>query len=194
MSVSTFNLLDATNSTLALNQTSDAVCPAVPIPPSFLSTVQPGLASFFANFLNASVLIAGLSQTMTNGPGSTLGTLDAQPLPQYLTSNSTVNSTAAGIPWGNATVSNTNPEDPPNTGVTRVYDLTISRGVLSPDGVNRSMLLINGQFPGPLIEANWGDTINVTVHNQIDNAEEDGEPLEMEGTALHWHGILQKQT
>lgn len=46
--------------------------------------------------------------------------------------------------------------------------------------------MINGQFPGPAIEANWGDTIQVTVHNQITGPEE--------GTSLHWHGLLQKAT
>lgn len=46
------------------------------------------------------------------------------------------------------------------------------------------MILINGTFPGPLIEANWGDMINVTVDNQILD----------EGTSLHWHGFLQKET
>lgn len=45
-------------------------------------------------------------------------------------------------------------------------------------------MLVNGVFPGPLIEANWGDTIQVTVHNRITGPEE--------GTALHWHGLLQK--
>lgn len=35
-----------------------------------------------------------------------------------------------------------------------------------------------------MIEANWGDTIQVTVQNNIEN----------EGTSLHWHGILQKKT
>ena len=78
--------------------------------------------------------------------------------------------------------------------MTRSYDFTISRGTLSPDGVNRSMLLINGQFPGPLIEANWGDTISVTVHNAIETANEDGITVDQEGTALHWHGILQQET
>ena len=31
------------------------------------------------------------------------------------------------------------------------------------------MLVINGQFPGPLIEANEGDTIVVHVHNALSN-------------------------
>jgi FtsP/CotA-like multicopper oxidase with cupredoxin domain len=46
--------------------------------------------------------------------------------------------------------------------------------------------LINGQFPGPTIEANWGDMLMITVHNQISNP--------TEGIGMHWHGILQKKT
>ena len=76
--------------------------------------------------------------------------------------------------------------DPPNTGVIRTYDFTIKRQTKAPDGYLKNVLTINGQFPAPLIEANWGDTIQVTVHNQIDNPPE--------GTALHWHGILQKKS
>ena len=92
-----------------------------------------------------------------------------------------------GFPWGTATALNTNPyEKPPFTGVIRPYDFTISRGNIAPDGVNRSVILINGGYPGPKIEANWGDTIQVTVHNNIAGPEE--------GTAIHWHGFLQKQT
>jgi FtsP/CotA-like multicopper oxidase with cupredoxin domain len=34
---------------------------------------------------------------------------------------------------------------------------------------------------GPTIEANWGDWIEVTVTNNIEN----------EGTSIHWHGLLQ---
>lgn len=52
--------------------------------------------------------------------------------------------------------------------------------------MNRSALLINGQFPAPTIEANWGDTLNIQVCNNIEGPEE--------GTALHWHGLLQKKT
>jgi FtsP/CotA-like multicopper oxidase with cupredoxin domain len=70
----------------------------------------------------------------------------------------------------------------PRTGVIRSYDFTISRGLLAPDGYERQVLLVNGAFPGPLIEGNWGDTIQVTVHNNISSPEE--------GVALHWHGFL----
>lgn len=37
---------------------------------------------------------------------------------------------------------------------------------------------------GPLLEANWGDTFQITVINQIAGPEE--------GTLLHWHGMLLK--
>ncbi|CAG8796529.1 16668_t:CDS:1, partial [Racocetra fulgida] len=41
----------------------------------------------------------------------------------------------------------------------RVYNLTITKGSCSPDGFKRDIYLINGQFPGPLIEANRDYTI-----------------------------------
>ena len=71
----------------------------------------------------------------------------------------------------------------PISGRTRFYDFTIRRGTIAPDGYQKDVLLINDQFPGPTIEANWGDTIVVNVHNGITEPEE--------GTALHWHGLLQ---
>lgn len=47
-------------------------------------------------------------------------------------------------------------------------------------------IFVNGQFPGPAIEANWGDWVEVTLHNNITGPEE--------GTSMHWHGISQKGT
>ncbi|KAI2954772.1 CAZyme family AA1 [Aspergillus niger] len=76
---------------------------------------------------------------------------------------------------------------PPDTGVTRHYNFTITRDITAPDGYQKSGILINGQFPGPLIEANWGDMISVTVNNMIttDTAE---------GLTLHWHGLTQAKS
>jgi FtsP/CotA-like multicopper oxidase with cupredoxin domain len=37
--------------------------------------------------------------------------------------------------------------------------LTISNVVMAPDGYLTNMTVVNGQFPGPTIEADWGDTI-----------------------------------
>ncbi|GAB7343688.1 hypothetical protein MBLNU457_1673t1 [Dothideomycetes sp. NU457] len=89
-------------------------------------------------------------------------------------------------PWGNAN-KHTNYYDEsqvPNTGKTRTYDWTITKGQLAPDGVEVTGFLINGQFPGPVVEADWGDYVQVTVHNAIED----------EGTTIHWHGVLQKNT
>ncbi|TNY20345.1 Cupredoxin [Rhodotorula diobovata] len=65
----------------------------------------------------------------------------------------------------------------------REYWFTIDERMGSPDGFERPMLVVNGQFPGPLIEANNGDTIVVHVTNALD------QPI-----TLHWHGLVQKDT
>ena len=53
----------------------------------------------------------------------------------------------------------------------RFYDFTISRGTAAPDGFFKPVILINGEFPGPLIEANWGDEIQgkLTCHVSFSN-------------------------
>ena len=135
-----------------------------------------------ASIVSAASLLTALPQNATNGL-SLLGTLSAPLVADFLTNNPL----PQGFPWGTRTCATTNPyEQSPTTGVIRAYDFTIQRGFIAPDGVNKSVILINGQFPGPTIEANWGDTIQVKVHNQITGPEE--------GTALHWHGILQRAT
>ncbi|KAF2860628.1 multicopper oxidase [Piedraia hortae CBS 480.64] len=68
----------------------------------------------------------------------------------------------------------------PATHTTRRYNFTVSRGRIAADGVLRDVILVNEQFPGPVIEANWGDWVEVTVNNNISSPGE--------GTTLHWHG------
>lgn len=55
-----------------------------------------------------------------------------------------------GFPWGSfKTASTADPyTDAPNTGVVRSYDFTFARGIVAPDGYEKSTLLINGQYPG----------------------------------------------
>jgi hypothetical protein len=43
----------------------------------------------------------------------------------------------------------------PDTGVTRTYDMHVAYQTIAPDGVTRNGLTVNGQYPGPLVEANW---------------------------------------
>lgn len=82
-------------------------------------------------------------------------------------------------PWGSRTV-HTDPGEIPDTNITRYYDLTIARCSLAPDGVQKDMICVNGQFPGPTLTADWGDKFEVTVHNRLTDPED--------GTAIHWHG------
>jgi len=45
-------------------------------------------------------------------------------------------------------------------------------------------MLFNNQYPGPTIRANWGDTVQVTVKNSLQD----------NGTSIHWHGLRQLGT
>ncbi|PLW48883.1 hypothetical protein PCASD_02822 [Puccinia coronata f. sp. avenae] len=69
------------------------------------------------------------------------------------------------------------------TGVPQIrqFDWVVANKTAAFDGFTRTVLVINNQFPGPLIEANEGDTIVVRVENQLNL------PLSM-----HWHGIYQR--
>ena len=40
---------------------------------------------------------------------------------------------------------------------------------LAPDGIQRQMMAFNNSFPGPLLEANWGDNVVVHVTNNLQN-------------------------
>ncbi|KAI3327666.1 multicopper oxidase [Xylariaceae sp. AK1471] len=68
-------------------------------------------------------------------------------------------------------------------GVQREYWIEISENPnVSPDGFPKiEGKYMNGTYPGPLLEACWGDQIIVHVTNRdLDN-----------GTTIHWHGIRQ---
>ncbi|KAL1900129.1 laccase, multicopper oxidase, benzenediol:oxygen oxidorectuctase [Sporothrix stenoceras] len=72
----------------------------------------------------------------------------------------------------------------PTTGVTRHYTLVVTEETnwLGPDGqVKELVMLINGTLPGPVITADWGDTLSITVVNK----------LKTNGTSMHWHGMRQ---
>ncbi|KAI1506049.1 multicopper oxidase-domain-containing protein [Biscogniauxia marginata] len=129
-------------------------------------------------------LVGALTSKAQNGK-SLWGTMLAPTLPLWIIGKGGHH----GLPpWGHGP---TEPLDPyldgPLTDLTRRYEFNISRGMIAPDGYEKSVILVNGQYPGPLIEANWGDYIEVKVNNHI----EDGPA---EGTAIHWHGFHQTGT
>lgn len=79
-----------------------------------------------------------------------------------------------------------NYEDPSINGTPigklREYTLVVEDGVWNADGfMAKDVKLVNGTYPGPWIQACWGDTIRVKLINK----------LKHNGTAIHWHGIRQ---
>ncbi|KAJ5887795.1 hypothetical protein N7495_007836 [Penicillium taxi] len=74
----------------------------------------------------------------------------------------------------------------PNTGVTREYWLSLNEVTVSPDGVARSAMAVNGSIPGPTIFADWGDNVIVHVTNNLTTSHN--------GTSVHWHGMRQNYT
>lgn len=65
----------------------------------------------------------------------------------------------------------------PTTGRTVAYTLEITNTTCNPDGSgSRICSLVNGQFPGPTIRANWGDTVAITVKNSLQD----------NGTSIHF--------
>ncbi|KAI0133724.1 multicopper oxidase [Xylariales sp. AK1849] len=86
--------------------------------------------------------------------------------------------------WGDYSLETNYYDEVPYTGNTREYWLDIQNGTAAPDGVERMVLTVNGQFPGPTIEANWGDWVVVHVTNSLTE----------NGTSIHWHGIRQSFT
>ncbi|TKA76262.1 hypothetical protein B0A55_01840 [Friedmanniomyces simplex] len=122
----------------------------------------------------------GVSNHDQNG-NSAWGTYNASSLPYYAGSGF---SRGGSVPWGSISTGNSNPyTSAPRSGTTtRTYRFTLSECDIKPDGVVTSgAVCVNGQFPGPLISANYGDSISITVTNNLTD----------EGTSMHWHGFLQ---
>ncbi|KIK45200.1 multicopper oxidase [Suillus luteus UH-Slu-Lm8-n1] len=66
--------------------------------------------------------------------------------------------------------------------------LIIGNGNIAPDGLNRSAILVDGVFPGPLITAQKGDHFDIEVVNNLTD------DSMFQVTSVHWHGISQKKT
>ncbi|KAJ9116413.1 hypothetical protein QFC22_004855 [Naganishia vaughanmartiniae] len=66
---------------------------------------------------------------------------------------------------------------------TKYYKLVFTKGWVDTNGNPREAILINGQTPGPLIEAEEGQELTIEVVNQLDKP-----------CTLHSHGIFQSFT
>ncbi|PYH93371.1 multicopper oxidase [Aspergillus ellipticus CBS 707.79] len=66
------------------------------------------------------------------------------------------------------------------SGIVRKYTLTLNEDRLNLDGIEAPLSKVfNKQYPGPWIQACWGDTVNITIKNN----------LTYNGTAIHMHGV-----
>ncbi|GHJ89536.1 hypothetical protein NliqN6_5938 [Naganishia liquefaciens] len=65
----------------------------------------------------------------------------------------------------------------------REYTLELESSYGAPDGVPRLIYTINGQTPGPLLEATQGENFVITVINKL--------PMSV---GMHWHGLHQRGT
>ncbi|KAK1998927.1 multicopper oxidase [Colletotrichum falcatum] len=65
----------------------------------------------------------------------------------------------------------------------RNFDLDLTWETASPDGFERKMILVNGQFTGPRIEITEGDDVTIKVQNNLPYP-----------TTVHYHGIEQLNT
>lgn len=64
----------------------------------------------------------------------------------------------------------------------RTFDWTIREGRIAGVADSGPVLLINDEYPGPLVECNTGDTLRIRVRNAAPGGPE-------AGVALHWHGL-----
>lgn len=101
----------------------------------------------------------GQSSGRNNGQSSS-ATTSSTAASSIATSTSTVidgncaNTASTRQCWGGGYYIGTDAETSwPTTGVTRSYTLEITNITLSPDGTERTVFAINGQYPGPTIEA-----------------------------------------
>ncbi|KAM5539727.1 hypothetical protein V8D89_006540 [Ganoderma adspersum] len=69
-----------------------------------------------------------------------------------------------------------------------VGDLTVSNKDIAPDGYTRAAVVVNDQFPGPLIMGNKGDQFQIRVVDQLTNE------TMLKSTSVHFHGIYQEGT
>ncbi|KAF2765815.1 hypothetical protein EJ03DRAFT_385072 [Teratosphaeria nubilosa] len=100
------------------------------------------------------------------------------------TSTCSGNSASNRSTWCNYGLSTNYYDEGPTTGVVREYWFELTNSTASPDGVERTILAVNGSVPGPTIEADWGDTVRVHLTNN----------LQHNGTSLHFHGVRQNWT
>ncbi|KAF4310328.1 Multicopper oxidase type 1 [Botryosphaeria dothidea] len=154
-----------------------------------------------APYLLAATALLGLSNAVPQNAATTSSSSAAAAASSTASSSTSSNatSTSSGATstctgntaddrtvWCDYDISTDYYNDGPDTGVTREYYFVVSDVTVSPDGVSRSAMAVNGSIPGPTIVADWGDQVRVTVLNNLTTSGN--------GSSIHWHGIRQNYT
>ncbi|KAI5831415.1 multicopper oxidase/laccase, partial [Schizophyllum commune Tattone D] len=69
--------------------------------------------------------------------------------------------------------------------------LAISNGPVAPDGIERIGVLVNNEFPSPMIKATKGDKFRLEVLDRLSSLVD---PNMYIATSIHWHGFYQRGT
>lgn len=140
-----------------------------------------------ASYLSAAAFL-GLSAAAPQAAStsSSSASANASSTSSAATSTCTGNTADDRTVWCDYDISTDYYNDGPDTGVTREYYFVVSDVTVSPDGISRSAMAVNGSIPGPTIFADWGDTVKVTVYNDLTTSGN--------GSSIHWHGIRQNYT
>lgn len=78
-------------------------------------------------------------------------------------------------------------------GIVRNYYLELANFTRNPDGFGDIYVqLFNNSFPGPRLQACWGDQIRITIKNLLSGDHTTENPGN--GTTVHWHGFRQLNT
>ncbi|KKY15402.1 putative multicopper oxidase [Diplodia seriata] len=144
------------------------------------------------SFLLAASALLSFSAAVPQASSSVTTSAAASASANSTTTSSAATSTCSGntaddrTTWCDYDISTDYYSDGPDTGVVREYWFVVSDVTVSPDGVSRSAMAVNGSIPGPTIIADWGDTVRVHVTNDLTTSGN--------GSSIHWHGIRQNYT
>lgn len=188
----------STNSTTSSEISANSTSPTVILTTAPLTTAATTANSSTATgvFTNSTTAVNSTTATTTSSvvyPFAAGGIPSGHPLVTNTSACSTPTATASctrceGQPGtdqfcGFTAYDNSYEHTPITCDVVHV-SLELTECTVAPDGVERTAICVNGITPGPLIEANWGDTIIATVKNS----------LSKNGTSIHWHGQRQNHT
>ncbi|THU81232.1 laccase [Dendrothele bispora CBS 962.96] len=68
------------------------------------------------------------------------------------------------------------------------YVFDVDNSVVAPDGFERAGVIVNGVFPGTIIQASKNDVLHIATNNNLID------PNMRRSLTIHWHGLFQMRT